>query len=467
MSDLESMLGLAGVPLMEKEPAGWQPSEKQAAWLFKDGGKPNTQDPYIMWRMYQSAGGTPPPISYFKDPEDQELAKAIGFREGPAPVVDKSVDKQIDPDAPGEDMNTNPDMKPAVKTQARPDDKNKSEPKELPAEPTASDIDPDAPGEDMNTNPDMTPAKAEFEPDPDLGDETGAMAAKYGIDPSGQQADQLARQEKGMDDEETSTAPKGGTTKFDPEIGRFVDYDEMGRPDYHELYNLSNPDATPAQPEKAADFEADPEIGDKTGEIAARYGINPNSQQADQLARQELGMDDVAKAKQAANPQASADTQKGTDQNAMRDTMDKLFGRDGESMSTAGGPPQAQSTLKPADQVLSPDDEAELAAKYDIDAANRDIADANKEIADLDQEIARLQGAMNQDNGLDTELPQAEPEQDYQDMGPGSVKNMLNKALATEPKVDMDKPMPSGIRSGEDLYKALDGNLNWLDKNIK
>lgn len=371
----------------------WKPTPEQEKWL----GGANRQDPYILWRM----PGKKPPISYFTDPSDQELAKAIGYVEKPAPVDDRSIfqnPNNIDPDAPGEDMNTNPNMDPAVKTQARPDDKNKSEPKELPAEPTASDIDPDAPGEDMNTNPDMTPSTA----------------------------DTIA----GFDKQADADAGLSKRSKYDPEIGRFVDYDAQGRPDYDEMYMVGAQDDA-AEPEtKAVDFEADPEIGDKTGEIAARYNIDPNSQQADQLARQELGMDDVAKAKQAANPQTSADTQKGTDQNAMRDTLNKLLGQ----VSA-----QATDNLKPADTVLSPEDEAELAAKYDQDA--------------------ELQQAMDQDSGLDYD-------QGIKDIinrkeEPASVKDTLNKAL------DMNKLMPNTVGDDQDLMKALGGNLDWLDKNIK
>lgn len=400
----------------------WKPTPEQEKWL----GGANRQDPYILWRM----PGKKPPISYFKDPSDQELAKAIGYVEKPAPVDDRSIfqnPNDIDPDAPGEDMNTNPNMDPAVKTQARPDDKNKSEPKELPAEPTKTDIEKD------------TVAGFDKQADADADLSTTASTNNAARD-----GDRQADADKGLSDlartnstvadfdrQADADAGLSKRSKYDPEIGRFVDYDAQGRPDYDEMYMVGAQDNA-AEPEaKAADFEADPEIGDKTGEIAARYNIDPNSQQADQLARQELGMDDeVAKAKQAANPVASADTQKGTDQNAMRDTLNKLLGQ----VSA-----QATDNLKPADTVLSPEDEAELAAKYDQDA--------------------ELQQAMDQDSGLDYD-------QGIKDIinrkeQPASVKDTLNKAL------DMNKVMPNTVGDDQDLMKALGGNLDWLDKNIK
>jgi hypothetical protein len=472
MSDLNSILGLAGMQTISEEQLNeFKFSSEQEKWL----GGADRQDPFILARM----PGPKPPMDYFKSDEDREIAKRWGddfWGKKPAPVDDRNPPETATTKAAPDNKNKSepkPLDKPAV-TRAATDNRSKGEMEPLAAEPTATDMDPDMPGNDMNTNPDMRSADdgetmstaggpPQTEPTADIDPDAPGEDMNTNPDMTPSTADTIA----GFDKQADADAGLSKRSKYDPEIGRFVDYDAQGRPDYDEMYMVGAQDDA-AEPEtKAADFEADPEIGDKTGEIAARYNIDPNSQQADQLARQELGMDDVAKAKQAANPVASADTQKGTDQNAMRDTMDKLFGRDGESMSTAGGPPQAQSTLKPADELLSPEDEAELSAKYDIDAANRDIADADKEIADLDQEIARLQGAMNQDNGLDVELPQTEPEQDYQQMGPGSVKDMLNKALSKEPKVDMDAQMPSGIQSGEDLYKALDGNLNWLNKNIK
>ena len=56
--------------------AAWTPSPEQTQWL----GGANQQDPYILSRM----PGQKPPVSWFKDPADQALAKRMGFPEAPA-----------------------------------------------------------------------------------------------------------------------------------------------------------------------------------------------------------------------------------------------------------------------------------------------------------------------------------------------------------------------------------------------
>ena len=430
MSDLDSILGLAGVPIMEKEPAGWTPTPEQEKWL----GGANRQDPYILWRM----PGKKPPISYFTDPSDQELAKAIGYVEKPAPVVDRNPPDTATTAAAPDNKNKSdlePLDKPAV-TKAAKDTRSKGAMTPLDAEPTATDMDPDMPGNDMNTNPDMRSA------------DDGETMSTAGGPPQAQP-----------------------TTDIDPD----ADGEDMNtNPDMRSADTgdtMSTAGGPPqAQPEPEDDSDTD-----------ASYMARPDG---DSAYGPYDSYDDMMKAR--ANPVASADAQRGANADKMRSTLDmfdkqadadaglsqqaatnnkiadfdRQFKSDGEDYSLADRARDnndiaasnaeiaklnkqladlaADNELKPADQVLSPDDEAELAAKYDRDA--------------------ELQQAMNQDNGL---------EPDYQQMGPGSVKSMLNKALATEPKTDMDKPMPSSIRSGEDLYKALDGNLNWLDKNIK
>ena len=50
---------------------GWTPTPEQEKWL----GGANRQDPYILSRM----PGQKPPVSYFTDPADQEVAKRMGF----------------------------------------------------------------------------------------------------------------------------------------------------------------------------------------------------------------------------------------------------------------------------------------------------------------------------------------------------------------------------------------------------
>lgn len=49
----------------------WAPTPEQEKWL----GGANQQDPYILNRM----PGAKPPITWFKDPQDQALAKRLGF----------------------------------------------------------------------------------------------------------------------------------------------------------------------------------------------------------------------------------------------------------------------------------------------------------------------------------------------------------------------------------------------------
>lgn len=55
----------------QESPAGWEPAENQTKWL----GSANQQDPYIMSRM----PGPKPPVSHFKDPADQAIARRMGF----------------------------------------------------------------------------------------------------------------------------------------------------------------------------------------------------------------------------------------------------------------------------------------------------------------------------------------------------------------------------------------------------
>jgi peptidoglycan hydrolase-like protein with peptidoglycan-binding domain len=74
LRDLMNKIAEAEAPAAA--PAVWSPSPEQASWL----GGANQQDPYILSRM----PGQKPPISWFKDPADQELAKRMGFPAAPA-----------------------------------------------------------------------------------------------------------------------------------------------------------------------------------------------------------------------------------------------------------------------------------------------------------------------------------------------------------------------------------------------
>ena len=444
MSDLNTILGLAGVQMQQLNE--WNPTPDQEKWL----GGANRQDPYILWRM----PGKKPPISYFKDPEDQELAKAIGYVEKPAPVVDRNPPDTATTAAapkPAEPSKMTPLDKPAV-TRAAPDTRSKGAMTPLDAEPTASDIDPDADGEDMNFNPDMRPA------------DSGETMSTAGGPPQTQPTPDI---DPDADGEDMNTNPDmTPAAQAEPEDDSDTDASYMARPDGDSAYGpyASYDDMMKARANPVA--SADNDRGTSVNKM--RDTMNMFDKQADA---------DAGLSQQAAtnNKVADFDRAFGKDDglgqmaranNAKRDTanrvadFDRQFKSDGEDYSLADRARDnndiaasnaeiaklnkqladlaADNELKPADQVLSPGDEAELAAKYDRDA--------------------ELQQAMMQDNGL---------EPDYQQMGPDSVKSMLNKALATEPKVDMDAKMPSGIKSGEDLYKALDGNLNWLDKNIK
>lgn len=69
LRDLMNKIAEAEAPAAA--PAVWEPSPEQASWL----GGANQQDPYILSRM----PGQKPPVSWFKDPADQELAKRLGF----------------------------------------------------------------------------------------------------------------------------------------------------------------------------------------------------------------------------------------------------------------------------------------------------------------------------------------------------------------------------------------------------
>ena len=57
-------------------PAGWTPTPEQAKWL----GGADQQDPNILSRM----PGQKPPVTHFKDPADQALAKQLGFPAAPS-----------------------------------------------------------------------------------------------------------------------------------------------------------------------------------------------------------------------------------------------------------------------------------------------------------------------------------------------------------------------------------------------
>ena len=313
----------------------WKPTPEQEKWL----GKANRQDPYILWRM----PGKKPPISYFTDPSDQELAKAIGYVEKPAPVTDLNPPETATTAAAPDNKNKSepiPLDKPAV-TRAAIDTRNRSEMTPLDSEPTASDIDPDADGEDMNFNPDMS----------------------------------------------TIPAPKAEPGELKP-----------------------------------ADRVLDPE---DEAELAKKYDA------------------DIAAMKQAANPQASADAQRGANAEKLRSTLDML-----------GGATQAQKDAMAANTW---DPSRADGGRIDPDASGEDMnANPSKTPS-----AAELQQAMMQDNGLDLDYDaQATADDDYQDMGPKSFKDVYKK-------LDLDKPMPNTIGNDEDLYKALNGNLDWLNKNIK
>jgi hypothetical protein len=66
----------------------WKPTPEQEKWL----GGADRQDPYIIARMNKNVPGTLPPVTYFKDPAMQAIAKQLKFPEvaqqAPAPVRD-------------------------------------------------------------------------------------------------------------------------------------------------------------------------------------------------------------------------------------------------------------------------------------------------------------------------------------------------------------------------------------------
>ena len=64
---------------LEEAGGEWAPTPEQEKWL----GGANRQDPYIMNRM----PGVKPPVSYFKDPADQALAKQMKFPAAAAPAA--------------------------------------------------------------------------------------------------------------------------------------------------------------------------------------------------------------------------------------------------------------------------------------------------------------------------------------------------------------------------------------------
>jgi peptidoglycan hydrolase-like protein with peptidoglycan-binding domain len=95
----------AQAPAPVAAPAAWAPTPEQTKWL----GAANPQDPYIMSRM----PGAKPPVTYFKNPQDQAKAKQLGFPAAPA--------------APGQDIDIGfgpgkyqPEAKPATATPVKP-----------------------------------------------------------------------------------------------------------------------------------------------------------------------------------------------------------------------------------------------------------------------------------------------------------------------------------------------------------
>jgi hypothetical protein len=60
-------------------PQNFQFTPRQEEWLTRSGGNPNRQDPYILYRMARQAGGPLPPVTYFRDPADQAIARRLGF----------------------------------------------------------------------------------------------------------------------------------------------------------------------------------------------------------------------------------------------------------------------------------------------------------------------------------------------------------------------------------------------------
>jgi hypothetical protein len=74
----------------EPDAQGFKFSPEQEAWLKKDGGNPNRQDPDILKRM----PGPKPPVSYFKNPEDQRRAQELNFGRQNLNTVRSAVGKE-------------------------------------------------------------------------------------------------------------------------------------------------------------------------------------------------------------------------------------------------------------------------------------------------------------------------------------------------------------------------------------
>jgi hypothetical protein len=79
-----------------QEATAFQFSPEQEKWL----GGANRQDPYILNRM----PGAKPPVTYFTDPADQELAKRMGFpaTATPAPATTPAPVTQVPPEQSGQ-----------------------------------------------------------------------------------------------------------------------------------------------------------------------------------------------------------------------------------------------------------------------------------------------------------------------------------------------------------------------------
>jgi len=390
MSDLERMLGLAGITQLNEFDWDEEESNDSMERRIQSGGQTtNFNIDRSKPKNKMTYGGKT--YTVYATPEEIKDFMAGDYSKGWELAEPQGATTQAAP-KPAEPSKMTPLNGPAT-TQAAPDNRNKSKLEPLAAEPTKTDKENDT----------IAGFDAQADADADLS--TTAS---------------------------TNNAARDGDRQADADAG---------------LSDLARTNST------VADFDTAFGKDDGLGQMArANNAKRDTANRVADFDRQAAADDGLADLIKRANPQASADTDRGTNQNKMRDTINKMSQAD----TIANLDKQFDADEYDFDTRLGGTD----AQRGEVNDLLDKAFDKNNPVeipkvsntSDLDQNIADLQQAMMQDQGLDY------------DQGIKDIINRKEEPTKTFKDVykqaDLDRPMPNSVKSGEDLYKAIDDYLN-------
>ena len=400
MSDLERMLGLAGITQLNEFDWDEEESYDSMERRIQSGGGQTTNfniDRSKPKNKMTYGGKT---YTVYATPEEIKDFMAGEYSKGWELAEPQGATTQAAP-KPAEPSKMTPLNGPAT-TQAAPDNRNTSELEPLAAEPTKTDKENDT----------IAGFDAQADADADLS--TTAS---------------------------TNNAARDGDRQADADAG---------------LSDLARTNST------VADFDTAFSKDDGLGQMArANNAKRDTANRVADFDRQADVDDDLADLIKRANPQASVDTDRGTSHNKMRDTisrmsqadtiadLDKQFDADEYDFDTRLGGTDVQRGE--VNDLLDKAFDKNNPMPQDLDSQ---ISQSKAKVSDLDQQIADLEQAMMQDQGMDYAQPADTGTAANADQGkPASFKDVYKQA-------DLDRPMPNSVKSGEDLYKAIDDYLN-------